>query len=520
MIKTRLASIVLAVSFLALLAAGCGGGGGSSASDLASLAPAGSLVYLEGTLRPSGTLKSNVDAIARKIGGIDNLGDFVVSKLEESAKEDEEPFDFEKEVEPWLGEKAALFYKRLEDGDLSEPGFVIESTDVDATQRFIDRQVKNNNDPVKEASYEGVDYWIDTGDESVLGLVDDFLVGGEEEKAFKEAVDASTGDSLAGESDFDSAMSHAVDGSLADAYVDVGGLIEQAGDSVQPQALQALKTAGINPAEATAVASLVPGSDQVEIDVSADVGGETPPSGDASEMLGSLPGDSFVAFASTGFGERLREALDELDENGIPGQIEPNELKKGVNELGFDLDKIAASLEDAGLFVSGTGKGNLGGALVLTTKDSSEVATAIKTIGLLVRQSGTPGVTALSGKASGFSVRSAELGPQPLVVATKDDRVAIGYGLRQTLQGLAASSSSKLSDNSNYQAAVSALGDTPISGFVDGPAALRLADALVPASEAGFEEAKPYLKAIHYVAIGSGSEGDRATAKLIVGVGE
>jgi hypothetical protein len=72
----------------------------------------------------------------------------------------------------------------------------------------------------------------------------------------------------------------------------------------------------------------------------------------------------------------------------------------------------------------------------------------------------------------------------------------------------------------DYQAASSALGDTPISGFVNGPAALRLARALVPASETGFQEAVPYLKAIRYIAIGSGSDGDLATAKLIVGVGE
>src|SRR5262249_32262125 len=149
-----------------------------------------------------------------------------------------------------------------------------------------------------------------------------------------------------------------------------------------------------------------------------------------------LPGEAFAAVASGGFGEQLGKTLDRLDENGIPGQLGPHELKKSVSRLGFDVDKIASSFEDVGIFASGTGKADLGGALVLTPKDSSEAATAIKTIGLLVRQSGTPGVTALSGKASGFSVRSAELGPRPLVVATEGDRVAIGYGLPQTLRGL------------------------------------------------------------------------------------
>jgi hypothetical protein len=125
----------------------------------------------------------------------------------------------------------------------------------------------------------------------------------------------------------------------------------------------------------------------------------------------------------------------------------------------------------------------------------------------------------LSGRASGFSIRDPEkLGPQPLVVATKGDRVAIGYGVRQTLRGLSAGGGSTLADTPNYEDAVASLGDTPISGFVDGAAALQLADSFVPSSETGFEEAKPYLKAIRFLAIGSGTEGDRATAKLIAGL--
>ena len=127
-------------------------------------------------------------------------------------------------------------------------------------------------------------------------------------------------------------------------------------------------------------------------------------------------------------------------------------------------------------------------------------------------------MTAVTGKASGFSVRSEDLGPQPLVVATRDDRVAIGYGVRQTLRGLAAGGGSTIAGTADYEAAVAALGDTPIGGFVDGAGALALAESLVPRSETGFQEAKRYLRNIRFVALGSGTEGDRATAKLIVGL--
>lgn len=520
MIKTRLVSIVLALASFPLVVAGCGGGGGgSSSAGPASVAPPNSPVFIEASIRPAGKLKSDVEAVARTVAGVDDLGGLIVSELESSARDEGEPFDFAKEVEPWLGARAGVFFERFDGDDFTGYGIVLPSTDTDATQAFVDKQVEDNNDPVEEASYEGVKHWIDSGDDTVIGLIGDFLVVGEDEQAFKDAVDASGGDSLAGESAYESAISAATDGSLADVYVDVGSLIEQSGDSVDPQALQVLKNAGIDPNEATAVASLVPGSDLVEIDLSSELGGERAPSGDASKLLGSLPGDSFAALAVSGFGGQLEAAIESLDASGIPGQVPPHKLKSGIREAGIDIDKVVASLEDAGLFAGGTGKGNLGGALVLTTGDSREVATAIKTIGALVRQSGTPGVTAVTGKASGFSVRDPEeLGPQALVVATRDDRVAIGYGLRQTLRGLAAGGGATLSDTPGYEAALAALGDTPIGGFVDGPAALRLADSLVPNSETGFEEAKRYLKSIRFIALGSGSEGDRATAKLIVGL--
>ena len=65
---------------------------------------------------------------------------------------------------------------------------------------------------------------------------------------------------------------------------------------------------------------------------------------------------------------------------------------------------------------------------------------------------------------------------------------------------------------------MAALGEVPIAGYADGPAALRLAASLVPASESGFEDAKPYLRKVAWLALGSASEGDVATATLVAGL--
>lgn len=518
--KARLLLPTLLFACFLLVFAGCGddGDGNGSGSDLASVAPPGAPIFIEGTVRPKGELGANVEAASRAVG-VDDLGALIVSELEETAREHDEPFDFETDVEPWLGEEGGVFLTRFDGEDFDGGGVVVEVTDLEAAQRYLDQKIKSaGGRPPEDASYRDIDYKIETGENEAIGLIGDLMVGGDV-KAFREAVDASEGDSLAGESAYQEAIANATEGSLADVYVDVGLLIGQAGEAIDEEALQAFEGAGIEPREATAVASVVPGSDQVEIEVSSDLGDQEAPSGDASELLGSLPADAFAAFAVTGFGGQLSEAIDELDRTGIPGELPPNELKSGARQAGFDLDEIAASLEDAGLYASGTGEGDVGGALVVTTGDSSEVATAVKTIGALVRQSGTPGVTAVTGEASGFSVRDPEeLGPQPLVVATKDDRAAIGYGLRQTLRGLDVGGGPSLSATPDYEAAVSALGGTPIGGFVDGPGALRLADSFVPASDEGFEEAKPYLESIRFISLGSTVDGNEVTAKLIVGL--
>lgn len=517
MIKTRLALPVLA-AVAAIAIAGCGGGS-SSSSSVAGFAPPSSLVFVEGKLRPTGSLKANVDSIAKAVAGVDNLGDLIVEELEKSTREEGEPFDYEQEVEPWLGEDGGIALEDLEDGDSSEPLIIVETTDEAAAQKFVEDQAAASKVPYEDGSYEGVEFKVGGKEGNAVGVLDGFLLAADDEAAFEEAVDAANGDSLADESRFADAIGAAREGSLADVYVDVGGLIEKSGDQIDPQVRQLLQGAGIDPSEATAVASVVPGTDQVEVDLSSDLGGEQAPSGgDVSELIGSLPGDSFAAFAVSGFNEQLEEAIDELDKSGVPGEVPPNKLKSTLKAMGIDLEKIAASLEAAAVFAEGTGERNLGGALVLTTNGSDEAAETVANIGTLLRNFGAPGVTAVSGKASGFSIRSPELGHYPLVVVAREERIGIGYGFAQTLRGLGAEAGATLGDQPEYRAAVSSLGETPISAYVAGPEALELAEALVPREETGFWEATRYLKKIAYVALGTDMSGDQATAKLIVGI--
>jgi hypothetical protein len=522
MVKIRYAIPVL-VAIVALFVAGCGGSSdsdSSSGSELANFASPGSLVFAEGQLQPKGELKQNVDSVAKSFTGGEGLGQFVISELESSAQAEGESLDFAKEVEPWLGERGGVAFEHLDAGELSEPLIVIEATDSASAQAFIDKRTGQGKSPSKDVSYEGVEFKVGGPEDNAVGLIGETVVLAQSEKEFKAAVDASKGESLGGEDRFQNTIANASDGSFADIYVDVGGILEQSEDGeTKDQAKGILQATGIDSEEATAVASVIPQSNQIVVDLSSELDGKEAPAGDASKLLGSLPAKSFAAVSAAEFSKQLKEAIDNLDQEGVPPDLKPGELKSSLEQAGIDLDKIAGSLEEAAVFAEGNSLSSLDGALVVTSK-SSEAADAIASLGTLLRGARVPGITAVSGKANGFSISSSNLGGKPIVVVAKDDRIAIGYGLAPALAVLNGGSGATLAGTPGYKSAVSALGKTPISAYVDGPAALHLAEALVPRSKTDFWEAVPYLKKITYIGVGRGASDEVATAKLIAGIGK
>lgn len=508
--------LLLAAAAALALAVGCGGDD-EGTDGPASVVPANSLIFIEGTLRPDGQLKEDVNSLAATIGGVDDLGDLIVTELEEDARESGEPFDFESEVEPWLGERAGFAWR---DGDQDTPTIAVESTDTEATQDFVDKMARRSKEGYRDGSYDGVAYKVGGEDDEVIGLIGDFLVSAEDERAFKAAVDAAEGESLADLARYEDAISAASDASLADAYIDVGGLIEASEDGLDEEARQALDSLGIDPSDATAVASVIPSADRIEVELSGDLAGQEPPEGDASELLGSMPADSFVAVALAGFGEQVREAIDKVDKEGIPGEVPPGQLKQALGQTGIDLDALAKSLGDAAAYATGGSERALGGALVIKTDDPGQASKAISTLGTLARASGSTGVTAIGGGATGFSIRDPDdLGDKPVVVAAKGDRIAIGYGAPQTLRALRGSGAT-LAGTPEFEEASDALGDAPLSGFVDGPATLRLVDSLMRTEDAEdraeYRQARKYLRKIDTIAIGSERDGDLAVARLVI----
>lgn len=509
--------VILAALAAALLVAACGGNSGSSESDPAEAAPPGASVFVAAQIRPDSEIAENVDSLAEKIAGIDDVGALIAQELERSAADEGDEVDFEKEVQPWLGEEAGIFLQEYDGEDFQGAGGALQVSDEGEAEEFVDKQTEES-EPFDEGEYEGVDF--KTGEEgATIGFAEGLLLYGQDERIFKHMVDALDGENLASAESFADTSDEAPDDSIGDVYVDIGALIQEAGEGIDDETRVGLELLGIEPEGSTALISLVPGAETVEMDISSNLTSGAAAGGDASGLLGSLPAGSVAAIASADYGQALQQTIDEIDENGIPGEVPPNRLKRSLEQSGINVDSILDSVGDVGVFVEGNSESNLGGALVIEADDPNQAQNTVKNLGLLLRASDVPGVTAFKeGSFSGFSVRSPELGEKPLVVAAGGSKVAISYGPEAVAAALSEKAGT-LANDPAFEEAKAALGDTPISGFLAGAPALELFEALAsPLDVAELDEVRPYLEKLGYLAIGGSSSGDSTSAKVVAGL--
>jgi hypothetical protein len=506
----------LAVLAAALAVAGCGGSSSGGGGEPASLAPAASLVYIEANLAPESKASEEINELTSTVFGIDDVGDFVAEELEKLATEDNEKIDFAEEIEPWVGEKAGLFLKEIHgDSEFTGGGFAVESSNSGETEEFLEKLAEQGDEKPEEGEFEGDRYWVQPGDESVVGVIGDYLAYGETKAYFEEMVENSEGgESLSESEKFTKAMETAPENGVGRVYVDLGGSIQ----SVDAETKAFFSLIQVEPQHSTLVGTIIPGSEQVELDLTTDIGKGAVQSGDASKLLESLPATAVLGFATPDFGKSFAEGVHGFSETGVPGQFEPGELEAALEAIGINLESLGKNLGDAGGFVEGTGIGDIGGAMVIETGNAAEAKQLIGGIGLVLRATGTEGVTATNGEITGFTVRSKKLGNQPLIVGSAGEEIVIAYGPKAAARALK-SSTKTLGTTADFEAAKGALGSTPISVFIDGRPGLELLEeALSPEEAEKLASARPYLEKISYAAVGSEKKGQTTTAKVIVGL--
>ena len=100
-------SIRAAALAAALLFAGCGGGGSSGEGDPATAVPADALFYAEAVVRPEGSQRDDALDAAGKVLRTDDPEARIRELLRDALDVDD--FDYESELQPWLGERAGLW---------------------------------------------------------------------------------------------------------------------------------------------------------------------------------------------------------------------------------------------------------------------------------------------------------------------------------------------------------------------------------------------------------------------------
>ena len=171
---------ILAACLAAFAISACGSSSDDSgANELAKYAPADVPVYIEGAVQPNSDVAANIDSITDTLAGV-NLGDLIKDSIDSESNGD---VSFDADVKPWLGEDAAVFVQ-FDPADLANGsslgsdelssltsddsgmtsydsgsdgekfGLVVQTTDTDAAQSFIDKQA-NTDSGSTDGDYEG-----------------------------------------------------------------------------------------------------------------------------------------------------------------------------------------------------------------------------------------------------------------------------------------------------------------------------------------------------------------------------
>ena len=130
-------------------------------------------------MRPEGDQSDDVLDAAGKVLRTDDPEAKIRELLDKAFKDSENPdTSYEKDIEPWLGEKAGVWVSGV---DRKDPGYVavVATKDTEKAQEAIDEGIKDEGGTIKERSYEGVDYQVDE-DGVAAGIVGDFFTVGTE----------------------------------------------------------------------------------------------------------------------------------------------------------------------------------------------------------------------------------------------------------------------------------------------------------------------------------------------------
>jgi Protein of unknown function (DUF3352) len=342
----RFAALLIAAT--AALLAGCGSSSSPSTSaDPAGVIPASAPLYASAVVRPNGALNTNATTAARTLTHQPDSSSRLVQLLQLPGSP---PFDYSRDVAPWLGPHAGVFLSSI---SISSAGtaqlqqlltqvlqgssttsawpfgasgvqgaIVLDTSDAAKAGSFISTEAKHAG--AHPASYRGVAYQASSGGDA-FGIIDRLAVLGTV-TGLHGVIDTSLGGpSLAHAADYSKLLASAPSGTLAHVYSNPGasGPGSAAGGSKSASVSGAASGAGATsgggaPGSSgllgllggthTLDVSLVPSTSSIALDVDSLasptttgrdglLASATSPAG--AQTLSELPGESWLA---AGFG--------------------------------------------------------------------------------------------------------------------------------------------------------------------------------------------------------------------------
>jgi hypothetical protein len=417
--------MVVAAALAAVMLAACGGSSKTTnasatigALDPASKVPANAVAYATITIKPQGSLKTDLVSTVDKLAGPGAAQHAATSLANSFGKRSDV-----KQAEAWLGPQAGVAITALPSGTINQQTLeqhvlIVASTDDPAAaSKFLRTQPKTS-------------FGIGSNVPGTWKIVGHFvLIGGK--PAVDAAASTAAANSLAADTTYTSAMAQVGDNQLAAVFVRpkpaVQALAPILSKSLTPAQVAATKKI---PADSALAIGATAGPKTLSFDVVTLNFPKSKSTGAPSDV-GSLPGDSWLALAIAGSLANpqtistLQNELPALISQAQSEQVSTASTVQGI--LPFIQNDVIPALGPISLSAAGTSLGGLHIGFEMTPDDSA---------------AGDKLVTALKSMVQGL----------PVAVASVDKKVVVTFGYTDAQDFL--SPPTKLSGNPTYKAAL------------------------------------------------------------------
>jgi hypothetical protein len=444
---------------------------------------------------------------------------------------------YRSDVEPWLGNEiagwsgplpssgmpgsmtssgASMSTSSLTSSSASSPrgtaALLLSTTDGRASMGAVHKAENRMGGKVGHGTYKGVDFDIVGSNDSVIGVVDNFLVVGTR-SGFEKTVDTAKGDngSLEGSNTFKSATSGLRSDRLALFYVDAHGLISQ-----MPSMLGNFFGLSGQPDSSGASAAVVYARpDGLVLDATG------PATSDldfakSSALLKSLPGDAWAGIADPGFGARLRRLYSQMtDSLGMNGALISRQFKQ---QTGLDIQKdVLDWMGSLSIFMEGSSPNDAGVGATISSSDPKTTEHTLDRFGRLAIKNGQT-VKQTAGAPTAFEIADPTNPKSHFFFGAGGNGLQIAYGAA-AWQDLS-QPTSKLADDATFKDAQAGLGNSfQPTLFANFGAGVDFADSAGLSSNSYFTNViAPLLRPIEYAVFGSSKSNGRVVSRLVIGV--